>query len=276
MLETLRKQRQAQIIVVLFLMLTAFWILLQLGIYNGQILFNHSIHKFFGALYGFIALFGAIWGMGIAKQWGSTKSIVGKSLIFFSLGLLAQEFGQLSLSYLDYVFNIAGAYPSIGDVGYVGSIPLYIAGIYYLAQASGVKITFQLFFKKIQAILIPVAMLLLGYILFLQGYNFDWSNPVKIFLDFGYPFGQALYVSFALLAFLLSKNVLGGIMKNKVMFILIALCMQFLSDYTFLYQSSKGTWSVGGINDFMYLVSYFLMTFGLIQFRTVYEHLKAK
>ena len=89
-------------------------------------------------------------------------------------------------------------------------------------------------------------MLAVGYFLFLQGYEFDWSDPLKVFLDFGYPFGQAIYVSIAILTYLLSRGILGGIMKGKILFILFALCMQFLSDYTFLYQSSKGTWSVGG------------------------------
>ena len=121
MVETIKKEWQAKFLLVLFVLLFGFWLSLQTGIFDGKILFNHSIHKFFGAIYGFIALFGAIWGFGIAKKWGGLKSVMGKSLLMFSMGLLAQEFGQLSLSYLDYAFNIAGAYPSIGDIGYFGT-----------------------------------------------------------------------------------------------------------------------------------------------------------
>ena len=57
-------------------------------------------------------------------------------------------------------------------------------------------------------------------------------------------------------------------MKNKILFVLFALVIQFLCDYTFLYQSSKGIWQVGGVNDYMYLVAYFVMTLALINLNT--------
>lgn len=275
MWETIKKEGRAQFVVILFLLLTAFWVTLQTGVFDGKILFNHSYHKLFGALYGFVALLGALWGLNIAKQWGGTKSVMGKSIVMFSLALFAQEFGQLSLSYLDYAYNIAGAYPSIGDLGYFGSIPLYALGVYYLAKASGVNISLQLFTKKLQAILIPAGMLFVGYFLFLRGYEFDWSSPIKVFLDLGYPLGDAMYVSLAILTYLLSRGVLGGIMKSKILFLLFALGAQFVTDYTFLYQSSRGTWTVGGINDYMYLTTYFLMTLALLQLKTVHDQLRS-
>lgn len=275
MLETIKKEWQARFVLFFFVILTIFWFLLQIGLFNGQILFNHSYFKFFGAIYGFVALCGAISGITITGKWGGTKSVMGKAIILFSLGLLAQEFGQIVLSYIDYIYNIQGSYPSLGDVGYFGSIPLYIAGVLYLAKASGINISLKSYESKLQAIFIPLSMLIVSYFIFLRGYTFDWSNPIKIFLDFGYPFGQAIYISLALVTYLLSRGVLGGIMKSKILFILFALCIQFLSDYTFLYQSSNGTWKVGEINDYMYLVAYFLMTIGLIQLNTVYRKLKS-
>lgn len=274
MLETIRKEWQAKVAVLLFIFLTLFWITIQLGIFNKTSLFDHSVAKFFGAIYGIVALWGAIWGISIAGKWGGMKSVMGKSIIMFSLGLFAQEFGQVTLSIIDYVFRIQGAYPSIGDVGFFGSIPLYIYGTYLLAKASGVRIRLQSFGTKIQAIAIPLVILGLGYLLFLQGYTFDLKDPIKIFLDFGYPLGQAIYISLALLTYLLSRGILGGVMRNKILFILFALFVQFLSDYTFLYQSSKGTWTVGGLNDYMYLIAYFLMTLGIFQLSTTINKLR--
>ena len=154
-------------------------------------------------------------------------------------------------------------------------MPLYTYGVLLLAQASGVKIKLQSYGSKVQAIFIPIIMLVIGYMLFLQGYKFDWSNPIKIFLDFGYPLGQAIYVSIALLTYFLSKGMLGGVMKNRILFIVFALVIQFLSDYTFLYQSNRGLYQVGGINDYMYLVAYFLMTFALLglSVKSINKHL---
>ena len=270
MIETLKKEWQAQIAVFLLFILTLWWFVSPL-IRN-----MYGFQRFagdFGSIYVVMAFWGAFWGWVISRMWGYTGSLMGKAIFMFSLGLLAQVFGQFAYAYFSFVQHIAVPYPSIGDIGYFGSIPLYILGISYLAQASGVKIKLKSYAHQIQAIIIPLAAMGLGYFFFLQGYKFEWSNPIKIFLDFGYPLGQAIYISLAILTYLLSKGVLGGVMKSKVLFILIALCMQFLSDYTFLYQSNKGTWSVGGINDYMYLFAYFLMTLGLLQLKTVYDNL---
>ena len=107
--------------------------------------------------------------------------------------------------------------------------------------------------------------------MFLQKYEFDWGQPLKIFLDFGYPFGQAIYVSLALLTYTLSKSVLGGIMKKKILFILFAFLMQYVADYNFLFQSSRGTWANGGYGDFLYFLAYFLMTLGLLNLQNIQQ-----
>ena len=274
MIDTIRKDRKGQIVFFIFLLLTFFWFVLQANLLNNQLLFAHSYQKFFGAIYGIVALLGALWGIGTAMKWGGLRTVMGKAIIMFSLGLFAQEFGQASLSIIDYVFKIQGSYPSIGDIGFFGSIPLYILGVLYLAKASGVKIGLKSLTNKIQAIIIPIVILSVGYILFLNGYKFDWKDPLKIFLDFGYPLGQAIYISLALLTYLLSRKVLGGVMKNKILLILFALGIQFIADYTFLYQSSKGTWTVGNINDYMYLAAYFIMTLGILSLRV--ENIKNK
>ncbi len=117
-------------------------------------------------------------------------------------------------------------------------------------------------------------LLAYSYWVFLKGYEFDWSAPLKIFLEFGYPLGQAIYVSLAILTLFLTRGVLGGVMKNRVLFVLFALLMQYLADYTFLYQASQETWAAGGINDYMYLASYFIMALALLQFRI--SRIKAK
>lgn len=270
MLETIRKEWLAKVAILLLVLLTIWWIM------------SPSVQatkegRFFGdfpSIYGVMALLGAVGGLVVSQKWGGLKSVMGKAILMFSLGLFAQVFGQLVYAYLSFYKNIEVPYPSLGDVGYFGSIPLYILGVIFLAKASGLTIRLKSFESKIQAIIIPLVVLGVGYFLFLQGYEFDWSNPIKVFLDFGYPFGQAIYISLAILTYLLSRGVLGGIMKGKILFILFALSIQFLSDYTFLYQTSRGTWNVGGINDYMYLCAYFVMTLALMNLLTALNKLK--
>lgn len=268
-IETIKKEWQAKVAIVIFIILTFWWF------YSPHFKASPEA-RFLGdfpSIYAVLALWGAIWGINISQKWGLLKSIMGRAIFVFSLGLIAQVFGQVVYAYFSFYQHIAVPYPSLGDLGYFGSIPLYIYGAVLLAKASGVSIGLKSFKNKLQAIFIPIMVLAIGYYLFLQGYKFDWNDPLKIFLDFGYPLGQAIYISFAFLTYLLSRGILGGVMKSRVLFLLFALSMQFASDYTFLYQSSRGTWHVGEINDYMYLVAYLLMTLALIQLKTVLDKL---
>lgn len=269
MIETIKREWQAKVAILLLLLLTVWWIISP----SVQTSMGGRFFGDFPSIYGIMALWGGFCGIFIAVKWGGVKSIMGKAILMFSLGLFAQEFGQMAYAYLSFYKNIEVPYPSVGDIGYFGSIPLYIYGVVLLARASGVTIGLKSFQSKVQAVLIPIVLLIGSYFLFLQGYEFDWSNPLKIFLDFGYPFGQAIYLSFAILTFLLSRGVLGGVMKSRILFMLFALSVQFLADYVFLYQSSRGMWSVGGVNDYMYLIAYFLMALALIQLKTVLDKL---
>lgn len=271
MIETLRKEWRAQVAFLLFLVLSIWWIATQL-FYQG----NDNAHQLFAAVYGVMALWGAVWGMMISTKWGGMKSTFGKAIFFLSLGLLLQEFGQLAYSYYIYYLRIEVPYPSIGDIGYFGSIPCYIYGIWLLGKASGVKFLASDMQTKLIAIVQPVIVLLLGYVLFIKNYEFNWVNPLTVFLDFGYPLGEAVYMSIAIMAFIMSRRVLGGIMRSKILWILFALIIQFLSDYTFLYQARNGIWYAGGINDYMYLCAYFIMTLSLLQLNTVLNRLKEK
>ncbi len=263
MIETIKKEWQAKVALLLFILISIWWIYTQF-----QPLDDIN-HEYFGNVYGVVALWGAICGIVTSVKWGGIKSLMGRALLCFSFGLLAQEFGQLAYSYYIHVLHIDIPYPSIGDIGFFGTIPFYILGALFLAKASGGKVSMSSFVNKIQALLIPLVLLAVGYTLFLKDYEFDFSAPLKIFLDFGYPLGQAIYISIAILTYTLTRNLLGGVMKNKVMFFIIAFLAQFLADYVFLFFQSS--YYPGGFIDYFYLLSYFLMAMAILQAKTVYS-----
>src|SRR3989344_7646803 len=103
---TMKSTWAAKIVTVVFTLLTLFWIYLQVAIPE-----DTEVHTFFGAIYGIVALLGAIFGLKVALKWGFFSSILGRALVMFSLGLLMQEFGQATLSYFHYVYDIEGQYP---------------------------------------------------------------------------------------------------------------------------------------------------------------------
>lgn len=268
MFVSILNDKRSRISLILFSLLSIWWIALR------WIDKSDVQYQIFSATYGIIALIGAFWGISISKKWGGASSVLGKAILFFSLGLFAQEFGQIAYSIYAFFFKIEIPYPSIGDIGYFGSIPLYMLGVIYVAKASGIRFSLQNIHSKIKAVLIPLTILVLGYYLFLQNYTFDWSNPLRIALDFGYPLGEAIYMSLALITYLSSQKILGGVMRNRIFFILYALFIQFLSDYTYLFQSIHQTAYPGSINDLMYLLAYFIMTLSLLQFDTAFKDVR--
>jgi hypothetical protein len=56
--------------------------------------------------------------------------------------------------------------------------------------------------------------------------------------------------------------------------ILVALLIQYIADYNFLHEAYYGTWVNGGYGDYIYLLSYFTMSFALINFGSAYEQIK--
>ena len=190
---------------------------------------------------------------------------MGRGIIYFSIGLLLQSFGQSVFSYYTTILGVDIPYPSIADVGYFGSIVLYILGIASIARVSGVGMRLRNFGGKSLALIIPTVILIFSYAFFLSGYTFDWSSPLRIFLDFGYPLGEAMYVSLAVLALILSRNILGGVMKSSLTFLMMALVVQYFADFNFLYQAAGATWINGGYGDFLYTFAYFLMAISLVK-----------
>lgn len=222
----------------------------------------------FGLVYALIALVGGVNGLLVSRIWGGYKSLVGRGIIYLSLGLLSYCFGQIVWSYYNLVLKVEVPYPSIADIGYFSAIPLYILGMYTFAKASGAKITFNKLKGKLIALIIPMSMLIISYFLFLQYISPDFSNPIKTFLDFGTPIGYAIVISMALTAYFLTKSVLGGNMKNRILFIISALIVQNITDNTFLYQAGAEIYYNAGINDLMFATAFTIMSLGLILFKS--------
>lgn len=253
------------IAILIFSFFTLWWVYLQLFLDKSDIMY-----KVFSATYGVMALYGGICGIHISQRWGGLKTLLGKAIFMFACGLFSQELGQIIYTYLDLTNQ--KLYPSLGDIGFFGTIPFYIYGTWLLAGSAGIKINIQSFQKKIIALVIPITMLTVSYFIFLQDYIFDWKDPIKIFLDFGYPFGDALYISIAIIIFIFSRNILDGIMRSKALFILIALFFEFIADDIFAFKSSS--FYAGGDIDFLFLIAYFAMTIALLNLKSLQVKIK--
>lgn len=258
-LETLKKNRYLQLALIFFSILSFWWFTIFLRQLKESL--ENSI---FTNIYGVMAFYGGILGFFIASKWGGKASLMGRVLLSLSGGLFCQFLGQLFYIYYIYFLKIENPYPSIGDMFFTLSVVFYLVGTIYLAKIAAVHLTLQSLKNKAQLLLIPLFILILSYWFFLKDLDYDWSKPISVFLDFIYPLGQAGYISVALIVYLFSKKILGGLMKIPILLIITSLVSQYFSDFIFTYLTYKDKWYAGGIDDYLFFLSYTLMTLSII------------
>jgi hypothetical protein len=265
MMEAIKKDWRVQVLVVLFVLLSVWWVLSpqMISQYGENFIFQFS-HTYF-----VIALWGVLCGLAYTRCTLKGTRLLVKAEIFFLLGLFGQVFGQIAYSYYVLVYGDVTPYPSVGDFGFFGTIPFYIIAVLYLLKANKIQVWLQSYEHKLQALLVPLVMLALAYGLFLYDYAFDLSQPMIIFLDFIFPIGQAVHISLAILIYVVARSISNRSMQNFALLILVAFIMQFFSDYTYSYEVNNSTWVPGNLNEYMYLVAYFFMSFGILRLQSV-------
>jgi hypothetical protein len=266
MFAAISKNRLSYILLSFYFLLFLWWIKIYLSGVK-----ETDENYLFGFLYSLIALTGGVNGLLISKVWGGYKSLVGRGIIFLSLGLLGEWFGQTVWTYYNVIERIEIPYPSIADIGYFSIIPFYALGMLSFAKASGAKLSIKTLRGKLIIMTVPVLMVSVSYFLFLKNLSPDFSNPIRTFLDFGYPFGEAITISIALITFGLSRGILGGRMKIRILYLIFAFIVQYVTDYTFLYTTLAGTYYNAGIVDLMYATSFTIMAIGIVALKNYEE-----
>lgn len=263
MLSTIFKSKLTYIVLAIYLILLIWWVKIFLSGVKSS-----DENYLFGFAYSFLALIGGLNGLLVSKVWGGYKSLVGKGIIFISLGLLGEWFGQTVWTYFNVAQRVEVPYPSIADIGYFSIIPFYALGMFFFAKAAGAKFSLKTIRGKLILIIIPIVMGTVSYLLFLKNLSPSLSDPIRTFLDFGYPFGEAITISIALVTFGLSRGILGGRMRNKILYLIFAFIVQYITDYTFLYKAAAGIYYNAGFVDLMYATSFAVMTIGLISLKS--------
>lgn len=242
-----KKNNATVIVITLFVLFIGWWALFfffHLPLYENIWAMSYQIIPFYGALYGFYMAYTGI----INRQ----KKVI---IYIFSLGLLFQCIGQTFFwSYFIFT-DTALPYPSLADIGFLGSNLFYLYGAFFLLRVDSAAIL-KTAIEKFQAALVFLVMYVLSYRFFLQGYNINLSHPLTFLLDLGYPLVQATYVSLAIVLSLSSKD---------ARLFLLALFVQYFADFNFLYQASHGKWIMHGYDDVIYICANVLMIFAIIR-----------
>lgn len=217
----------------------------------------------------FVPVVGGINGLLISRKWGGWDSIFGKCIIFISLGLLGWSFGDFAWSYFNLVEKIEVPYPSVADIGFFSIVPFWLIGLIYLLKTTRAKFVFKSWDGKILLVVLPITAFIISYFLFLKDKAlFDGESFAKSFFDLAFPLGDVIILSLSLLAFVSAVKFLGGKMKLPIMILIAGFFFQYITDFSFSYTSSTGEYFNGSWVDMFYLVSQFLVSYGLASFKT--------
>lgn len=235
---------------------------------NERGLVNGAENYTFGIFEGFFAILCGLTGLTKGKAWGSFKSYVGKAIMFISLGFIAWGLGNLIIGYYNLVLQLAYPYPSLADLAYIVSWPLWLIGIFNLSRATGVKFRIRSLAGKLSALLIMIFAIALSYYLLIvvarQGV-FDVSNEglLRLFFDFAYPVGDVVILTSAFLILGLLIHYLGGVLKIPILLIIFGFLLNYAADIVFTYTNTIGTFYVANWVDLLYTTAFLFLGIGV-------------
>lgn len=231
-------------------------------------LVDTSENYWFGVAGGAFAILGGLCGLTKARAWGAWGSYIGKTVIFISLGLITWGIGSLVIGYYNLHFALAYPYPSIADVAYIASWPLWLIGMFNLSRATGVSFRIKRPMVQLGALFIMfVSFAISYYLLFVVAregiVTINQGNLLRLIFDFAYPLGDVVIVTSSLFLFGLSVNYLGGRFKYPIMLIIAGFLMNYIGDVVFTYTNTVGTFYVSNWVDMLYVTTFFVLGMGI-------------
>ncbi len=245
-----------------FFVLVLWWVTIILSKSVGT-----QVNYMYGLSFSLLPLIGGVLGLCTSNEWGFLKSLFGKSIFFISLGLITWSLGGVIWSYYNLVLNIEVPYPSIADLAYVISWPLWSIGVFFLSKATGAKFGFKNAFGKLTVLISILVSLSLTYFLIVQLANkgqWDFSGGFsQILFSFAYPLGDIVILALALVIYGLSFKYLGGKYRLPISLLLFGFILNYISDMAFSYTTAAETFYTGSWVDLLFTITFFVLSFSL-------------
>lgn len=262
-IDTTPRINKIQKFLVLFLILNLFyWIfLILLG----------TKDSYWGYLYSFlITIPSMLCGIGIfrSKFWGLFKTNIGKAIFFISAGSLSWGIGNIIWTYYNFIVHESLPYPSLADLGFGSAYSFWIAGIIFLAKATGTKFEIKQKPGKLFLLIIPLIIVSISYYFLLFGVNRSYrlETFLKTFLDLYYPSMDVIIITLATIIFGLSVNFFRGRYRLSIYAILFGFGFLYLADSTFSYTTAQNIYFNGNLADFLFTIAFSLLAWGTLSF----------
>lgn len=255
-----------------YIVVVLLWIFLQMSGRTGEN--ADTLNYWYSFLFGLIPLIGGLIGMFKSNIWGGLKSVLGRAIFFFSLGLFLWGFGEAIWSYYNFFKSEPAPYPSIADIGFAPSIFFWIVGTFFLAKASGAMLALKRsVVAKATAAGLFIVLSALAYHMLVNVARGgivvpEGETALKTVLDIAYPLGDFLALVLATIVFVLSRKYLGGIYRFAIGCLLFGLATMYFGDFIFSYTTTTGTFYNGQFGDLLLATGNFFMAFGILGFAT--------
>jgi uncharacterized integral membrane protein len=263
-----------KIITVGFILMAVWWLFININSYQNT---NHNF--LYGAALGFLPIISSVFGLINAKKWGGFSSVMGRAVIFLSVGLLMWGIGTLIFAYYNIILSVEVPYPSIADAFYIISWPLWVVSMVNLSMATGVKFQLKKISGRLALFIIPFITIGLSYYMLIVvargGISYlSGGGLIKVFFDLAYPIGDVVVLTIALLICGLSFNYLGGRFKWPILLVIIGFIINYCADFAFSYTTTKGTYFVADWVDLVFTVTFFLLGLGVALLAPSFEKIK--
>lgn len=253
----------AKVVIALYLVMLVWWfIIFLIGVKDT------TTNYLYGLLLGVLPLGSGLLGFSAARRWGFLSSSLGRAVFFLSLGIIMWGIGTIIFAYYNLVLQVEVPYPSLADVAYIISWPLWGWGMINLSKATGAKYGLRFSKGKLYLFLVPIAVIIFSYYLLVvvaRGgwFDFDGASFLKMILDIAYPVGDVVILTLATLIYGLSYVYLGGKYKKAIYIILAGFVVNYLADFAFSYTTTMETFYVGGWVDLLFTITMLLLSLGV-------------
>lgn len=243
---------------------------------------DEPINEFYSFIYAVIPFYAGLVGLKNAYVYCKAEQkakdakeshamFMAKAVLLFSLGLLTWGIGQFIWAYYSIFLKIETPYPSLADIGFIVSPPLWIVGLMHFTHAMDLRI--HLANKTVKAILIsiPLAVTLVAF--YLIGVLIGDFSPnisdgiVKVFFDLAYPlFDTVLLIMFLVVNSLVFIDKLNyKPYKLPLAVLTLGMIFMFFSDIGLSYTSTLDLAYNGDVIDLLFTLAVFLISLGVNQ-----------
>jgi len=225
-----------------------------------------SLARYFITSFGqfFVIFLAVIIGYEKIKSF-TFKSAIGKSIIFISLGLLSWGIGALIWFYYNAILKTEVPYPSLADIGFLGTIPLAAYGLFLLLK--NIKIEFDI--KTIlKLVLIPIIVFIFTYWLFINTKLAEDVSALEKILNVTYPMGDVVFLSFTFVILTLIK---GGKLFKPFGIICLGFIIEAIADFSFSWTTAIETYYSGNWVDMLFVLAFFTLGLGIYYTKELQE-----